>query len=218
MRLLSINVAQPVEVKFGGQLVPTSIFKKSVTAPVRVAILNLEGDRQADLTVHGGPDKAIYAYSWKNIEYWRKFLRRDDLGPGAFGENLTVDDLTDEEIAIGDELEIGTARFVVTQPRIPCFKLGIALNAPDFPKIFHYAGRNGFYLRVLQEGRVEAGDAIRQIQVASGERITIAEFVRITNAPNPAPEQLERLLRIESLPSSKKARLKSKFEGKSGDK
>ena len=218
MRLLSINVAQPVEVKYGSQLVPTSIFKKPVNAPVRVAFLNLEGDRQADLTVHGGPDKAIYVYSWKNIEYWREFLRRDDLGPGALGENLTVDNLTDEEIAIGDELEIGTARFVVTQPRIPCFKLGITLNAPDFPKIFHYAGRNGFYLRVLQEGRVEAGDAIRQIKVASGERITIAEFVRITNAPNPTPEQLERLLRIESLPSSKRARLKSKFEGKSGDK
>ena len=215
MRILSVNVAQPVKVKYGSQLVPTSIFKKPVTGPVRVAFLNLEGDRQADLTVHGGLDKAIYVYSWKNIEYWRMFLRRDDLGPGAFGENLTVDDLTDEEIAIGDELEIGTARFVVTQPRIPCFKLGIALNAPDFPKIFHYAGRNGFYLRVLQEGTLETGDAIGQIKAACGERVTVAEFMRITNAPDSTPEQLERLMRIRALSASRKASLLSRLEGRS---
>src|SRR5574341_557114 len=121
MRLLSINVASPTEVLSNGRRVRTSIFKKPVEGPVIVGAQNLAGDKQSDLRVHGGPFKSVYAYSTLNIEYWRSFLKRADLGPGSFGENLTVEGLTDGEIAVGDELEIGTARFIVTQPRIPCF-------------------------------------------------------------------------------------------------
>ncbi|MBI1984021.1 MAG: MOSC domain-containing protein, partial [Acidobacteria bacterium] len=155
-----VNVAQPKVIIVGGRRVRTGIFKTPVAGPVKVGRMNLDGDAQADLSVHGGPHKAVYAYSWKNVEFWRRELGRDDLGPGSLGENFTLDDLPDTEISIGDELEIGTARFLVTQPRLPCYKLGIALGLPDFPKIFHRSGRNGFYLRVLREGVIAVGDEV----------------------------------------------------------
>ena len=201
MKLLSINVASPSEVLASGRLVKTSIFKKPVAGPVRVGSQNLEGDMQSDLRVHGGPFKSVYAYSAANIDYWREFLKRPDLGPGSFGENLTVEGLTDAEIAVGDELEIGTARFIVTQPRIPCFKLGIALGLPKFPKIFHWAGRNGFYLRVLLQGRIESGDEIR-VFPSPAPRMTIAELVKLSNKKEVTPQELERILALDALTPS----------------
>ena len=201
MKLLSVNVALPAVVASNGKQVKTSIFKKPVARPVLVRALNLEGDEQSDLRVHGGIFKAVYAYSAQNIEHWRGYLRRDDLGPGSFGENLTVEGLTDPEIAVGDELEIGTARFIVTQPRIPCFKLGIAMGMPEFTKIFHWSGRNGFYLRVLREGRIEAGDEIR-ITPAREPRMTIAELVKLSNSKKLTPSQLERILALDALTPS----------------
>jgi MOSC domain-containing protein YiiM len=210
MKLISVNVAEPKVVIAGDQQIATAIFKKPVEGPVRVTALNLEGDRQADLRVHGGPDKAVYAYSWQNILYWRRELRRGDLGPGTFGENLTVDGLADGEIGIGDILEIGTARLQVTQPRIPCFKLGIALGLPDFPKRFHRAGRNGFYLRVLREGLLAAGDSIRLIPAEDANRMTIAEFVRLVRSGVPGAEDLARIMRLDALPQSWKDHLTEK--------
>ena len=214
MELISVNVAEPKVIIADGQRIKTAIFKKPVEGPVRVTALNLEGDRQADLTVHGGPDKAVYAYSWQNTTYWRRELQRDDLGPGTFGENLTVDGLTDEEIGIGDVLEVGTAHFLVTQPRIPCFKLAIALGLPEFPKLFHRAGRNGFYLRVLQEGLVAAGNSVRKTAAEHGNRMAIAEFVRIVTSRAPTHEELARIMRLEALPRSWKDRLTAKFEAR----
>jgi len=184
MKLLSINVALPRTVVEHGRRVETGIFKQPVRGPVKVTRLNIEGDRQADLSVHGGANKAVYAYSWKNVEYWREFLQRDDLGPGSFGENLTVDELPDTDISIGDVLEVGTARFQVTQPRFPCYKLGIALRRPDMVKTFEEGGRNGFYLRVLQEGTIQSGDEIKHIANSDPETITIAEFANIYRARN----------------------------------
>jgi MOSC domain-containing protein YiiM len=184
-----------------GQRVKTSIFKKPVAGPVVVRALNLDGDEQSDLRVHGGTHKAVYAYSAQNIEHWKEYLRRNDLGPGSFGENLTVEGLTDSEIAVGDELEIGTARFVVTQPRIPCFKLGIALGMPEFVKVFHWAGRNGFYLRVMNEGHVEAGNEIR-ITPGREPRMTISELVKLSNAKGLTPQQLARILALDALTPS----------------
>lgn len=214
MKLISVNVSLPKVVTVGGQHVETGIFKKPVSGPVKVRAHNLQGDRQADLSVHGGPDKAVYVYSRKSIEYWRTELNRDDLGPGTFGENLTVDELLDNGVAIGDELEIGTARFLVTQPRLPCFKLGIALGLPDFPKQFHRSGRNGFYLRVLREGTVEAGDAIQKIESADGTLITIAEFVRIATSKSFRQTDLERVLSLPALPRSWKTHLTEKFQAR----
>jgi len=214
MELISVNVAEPQAVIAGGQEFKTAIFKKPVRGPVRVKTLNLEGDCQADLRVHGGPDKAVYAYSWQNTLYWRHTLQREDLGPGTFGENLTVDGLTDGEIGIGDVLEIGTPRLQVTQPRIPCFKLGIALDLPEFPKLFHRAGRNGFYLRVLREGLLAAGDAIRLIPAEDGRRMTIAEFVRIATSKSFTAEELDRVLNLPALPHSWKTHLTEKLQAR----
>jgi MOSC domain-containing protein YiiM len=193
-----------------GQTVATGIFKKPVAGPVQVGRLNLAGDGQADLSLHGGPDKAVYAYSWKNTEFWRETLQRDDLRPGSFGENLTMDDLPDTEIAIGDELEIGSARFLVTQPRLPCFKLGIALGRPDFPKLFHHSGRNGFYLRVLKEGVVAADDPIRRIRSDDSERITIAEFTQVYMSRSVSRDEWRRLTALRGLPDSWKDWIRKK--------
>jgi MOSC domain-containing protein YiiM len=201
LRLISVNVAQPTEVRANGRLVRTSIFKKPVIGPVQVRAQNLEGDVQSDLRVHGGPYKSVYVYSARNIEYWRERLKRQDLGPGSFGENLTVEGLSDTEIAVGDELEIGTARFIVTQPRIPCFKLGIALGMPEFPKVFHWAGRNGFYLRVIEQGQIEAGEEIRVFPVRE-PRMTIAELVTLSNSKELIPRQLDRIMALEALTPS----------------
>ena len=214
MKLLSVNVSLPKIVTVDGQRVETGIFKKPVSGPVMVRSQNLEGDLQADLSVHGGPDKAVYVYSRKNIEYWRETLRRDDLRPATFGENFTVDELLENEVAIGDELEIGTARFLVTQPRLPCYKLGIALGLPDFPKVFHRSGRNGFYLRVLREGTIEAGDAIQKIESPNGARMTIAEFVRIATSKSLTDVDLERVLSLPALPRSWKIHLTEKLKAR----
>lgn len=214
MKLLSVNVSLPKIVTVDGQRVETGIFKKPVAEPVMVRSQNLEGDLQADLSVHGGPDKAVYVYSWKNIDYWRETLRRKDLGPGTFGENFTVDELLESEVSIGDELEIGSARFLVTQPRLPCYKLGIALGLADFPKVFHRSGRNGFHLRVLQEGTIEAGDTIRKVGPSDGQRMTIAEFVRIATSKSFTDADLERVLTQPALPRSWKIHLTEKLKAR----
>jgi len=216
MELLSINVAIPKVVTAYSRRVETGIFKQPVIGPVRVGTFNLEGDRQADLSVHGGANKAVYVYSWKNIEHWKKFLERDDLHPGSFGENLTLDDLADTEIFIGDELLIGTARFEVSQPRFPCYKLGIALGRPDVVKAFEESGRNGFYLRVLQEGTIRAGDKITRIANDEPGTVTIAEFANIYRARNAqgskiSSAEIARLLRLKALPEAVKSPLRKAF-------
>lgn len=212
MRLISINVSLPKTVDFNGRQVETGIFKRPVAGPVRVLALNLEGDRQADLKVHGGPNKAVYAYSWENIEHWRKVLDRADLAAGSFGENLTVDDLIETDVCIGDELEIGTARFQVSQPRLPCYKLGIAMGLPDFPRTFQRSRRTGFYLRVVKEGSISAGDSITRFKTTDAEPVTVADMVRIISAPRPKAEDVERVLRLAALTPGWKRQLTEKLE------
>ena len=200
MKLLSVNVSLPRHVSVHGREVDTGIFKQPVSGPIVVNKLNLQGDGQADLSVHGGPDKAIYIYPWENIQYWKKELRREDLGPGSFGENLTVEGLSEKEVAIGDEFAIGTARFVVTQPRLPCFKLALALETPSITKTFVESGRTGFYLRVLQEGALQAGDPIYPLPSREPERVTVAEFVELYRAKRATRDQIHRLLSLGALP------------------
>jgi MOSC domain-containing protein YiiM len=212
MTLLSVNVSLPQIIREENRQIQTGIFKKAVDGPVKVGKLNLEGDGQADLAVHGGSHKAVYAYSRKNIEFWRRELGRDDLEPGSFGENLTIDDLADTEIAIGDELEIGTARFVVTQPRLPCYKLGLAMGMPEFPKMFKYSGRNGFYLRVLREGILRAGDTVRKADCGDGPRMTVAEFASIVTRHTVTPDDLERIRQLKALPDTWKRRLEEELK------
>ncbi len=211
MKLLSINVAEPQVVLDYGRRVETGIFKKRVAGPVRVRFRNLDGDRQADLRVHGGPNKAVYAYTRENIEYWGKRLRRDDLGPGTFGENLTVEELFETDVAIGDEFEIGTARFQVSQPRLPCYKLGIALGRPEFPKTFQRSRRTGFYLRVLREGIISQDDEIRRFPTADAEPVTVAEMVRIISARRPSAEDVGRALKLAALSEGWKRQIMEKM-------
>jgi MOSC domain-containing protein YiiM len=199
MKILSINVALPKLVAYDGKEIPTGIFKSPVGGPVRVRALNLEGDGQADLENHGGPNKAVYAYAWSNVEYWKQALGRDDLHPGSFGENLTLDEFAEDAVAIGDELAIGSARFVVTQPRIPCFKLGLALGLPDFPKKFLASGRTGFYLRVLEEGTLQTGDIIERVVNREPARVTVREIAAIVETRQASDDLLRRIRSLRAL-------------------
>jgi MOSC domain-containing protein YiiM len=168
MKLMSVNVSVPIEVRHGDKLVSTGIFKKSVAGPVHVNGYNLVGDGQADLESHGGEYKAVYAYSLDHYEFWRKVLSREEMPFGQFGENLTVEGLDESRSCVGDRLQIGTAQFTVTQPRVPCYKLGIRLGNEKMPRLFSESARTGFYLRVLHEGTVEAGDPVEVIERGRG--------------------------------------------------
>ncbi len=160
MKLMAVNVGRPRAVVWRGRSITTGIFKDSVEGPVAVGRANLAGDGQADLEHHGGSDKAVYLYPHDHYAWWSRTLERDDLVAGIFGENLTVEGIDESVICIGDRLQIGSARFTVTQPRVPCFKLGLRFGDDAMPKRFTEAGRPGIYLRVDQEGVVQAGDTV----------------------------------------------------------
>lgn len=173
MKLLSIQVGRPQDIAAGREIVITSIFKKPVAGPVHVGYLNIDGDEQSDLTVHGGENKAVYFYASEHYPHWRAELPDLEFPYGAFGENFTVEGLLESEVAVGDRLVIGTAVFEVSQPRRPCYKLAVRFNRPDMVKLFHRSGRSGFYARVITEGNVEAGDEIKWERTSNG-RMTIA--------------------------------------------
>lgn len=174
MKLLSINVGQPREVPWQGDSILTSIFKDPVAGPVAVRTMNLEGDRQSDLTVHGGARKAVYVYPSEHYPFWRGELPEQDVPYGAFGENLTTSGFLEGSVRIGDRLTIGTSEFVVTQPRMPCFKLIIRFGRPDMVKRFMKSGRSGFYLRVTREGAIETGQSI-VLAARPGANATVSE-------------------------------------------
>lgn len=162
MKVLSVQVGRPRDVEWRGEVVNTGIFKTPVEGPVAVHYLNLDGDGQADLSVHGGQDKAVYAYPSEHYVTWQRELPELQFPHGAFGENLTVEGLLEDDVRIGDVLRIGSAEFVVTQPRQPCYKLALRFDRPDMPRRLLRTGRSGFYLRVLKEGALAAGDAIER--------------------------------------------------------
>jgi MOSC domain-containing protein YiiM len=164
MKVLSVNVALPRLVSWKGQTFNTGIFKKPVDGPVMMRQLDLDGDRQADLSVHGGPYKAVYAYPSEHYAFWRKELPGMDLPWGQFGENLTTEGLNEKDTHIGDVLRVGQATVQVTQPRVPCCKLAAKFQRDDILKRFLQSGRSGFYFAVIEEGLVAAGDAIERIQ------------------------------------------------------
>lgn len=178
MKIRSINVGRPREIEWNGRIVSTAIFKDTVSGPVDVKRTNLDGDGQADLTVHGGEDKAVYAYAAGHYPYWREQLPGFDLEWGAFGENLTLDDFTEESVRIGDEYAAGTARLIVSQPRMPCFKLGLRFGRDDMIDRFLASGRSGFYLRVAVEGTITAGQSFERIATTPAN-ITVAEAVAL---------------------------------------
>lgn len=168
MKLLSVNVSLPQAVPYRDGTVLTGIFKKPVGGRVMLRRLNLDGDGQADRAVHGGVDKAAYAYPHEHYAYWSRELGRTDFAFGQFGENFTVEGMPEDVVCIGDVFRIGAATVQVTQPRAPCHKLGIRMGMEAFPKVFMASGRTGFYLKVLEEGAVGAGDAFERIRAGAG--------------------------------------------------
>ncbi len=197
-RLLSLNVGRPRDVEWEGKTVRTAIWKDPVDGPRMVRRINIDGDDQADRLAHGGEHRAVFVYQIESYRYWERELGRDDFGYGQFGENFTVEGLADDEVCIGDRYRIGEALFEVTQPRVTCYRVGIRMNEPAMPSLLVAHHRPGFYLRVLEEGPVQAGDAIAK--VADGpERLTIAEVDALLYLPGKSRALLERALRVPAL-------------------
>ncbi len=199
MKLVSVNVSMPKTVDHLGRKVSSGIYNEPLAGRVMVRKLNVDGDGQADLTVHGGVYKAVYVYDLENIRHWRQELGRDDLVNGYFGENFTVEGMPDDQIHIGDVFRIGGALLEVTQPRVPCFKLEMKMDLPGFSRQFITSGRLGFYFRVLEEGEVGAGDLIERVQIGP-EKITVWELARLYYFDYNNQEKIRRLLRVPALP------------------
>jgi MOSC domain-containing protein YiiM/ferredoxin-NADP reductase len=197
-RVLSVNVGLPRDVSWQGRTIHTGIWKAPVKGARMVRRLNIEGDGQGDLVGHGGERRAVFVYQMDSYRYWQNHLGRNDFVYGQFGENFTVDGLSDAEVCIGDRYRIGGALFEVTQPRVTCYRLGIRLNEPEMAALVVKHGRPGFYFRVLEEGEVEAGDEITQ--TASGpERMSVFEINALLYLPGHPRDRLERALRIPAL-------------------
>lgn len=184
----------PALVRDNGREVLTAISKRPVSGKVHAGRLNLEGDRQADLKVHGGLLKAVYAYPSEHYGWWREELGGLEMPWGMFGENLTTEGVLEADVSIGERLRIGSAVFQVTQPRRPCYKLALKFGRADMVKRFWESGRSGFYLSVVEEGDVGAGDAVERMGGAKGEGVTVREVVELYLSPRPAREGLERAL------------------------
>ncbi|MDR3636797.1 MAG: MOSC domain-containing protein [Isosphaeraceae bacterium] len=201
MKVVSLSVGLPREVEWEGQTVLTSIYKAPVDRRLRVTTLNFEGDEQSDLTVHGGLDKAVYAYPSEHYAYWRNELPETDLPWAFFGENLTTEGLFESDVRIGDRFRVGSAEFIVTQPRLPCYKLGIRVGQMAFIKRFLKSGRTGFYFAVTTVGEVGAGDAIERIARAE-DGLTVSDIVNLYTVDAKNQELLRRATRSAALPES----------------
>ncbi|HEV8537807.1 MAG TPA: MOSC domain-containing protein [Bacteroidota bacterium] len=200
MKLISVNVSLPKEVQWEEGTVSTAIFKEPVRHRVKVYRRNLEGDKQADQTVHGGPDKAIYAYASEHYDRWKKDLRRADLPWGMFGENLTISGgLFESEIFIGDRFAIGTAELMAIQPRMPCYKLGIRFGTQRIVKQFAQSRRYGVYFRVIKEGELGAGDPVKLLG-RNLQTVSIQDVGRLLLEHNKDLSLIERAIGIDVLP------------------
>ena len=201
MKLISVNVGLPREVTWKGKTVTSGIFKTPVAGRVALRRHNLDGDQQADLSVHGGPTKAVYVYPSEHYAYWRSELPEIELAWGYFGENLTTDGLDEESVCIGDEFRVGTARVVVTEPRMPCFKLAIRFGRPDMVKRFLKSQRTGFYFGVVDEGEVEAGDEL-ELLARHPDGLKLADVTRLYTTEKANVALLRKAISVEVLPES----------------
>jgi MOSC domain-containing protein YiiM len=208
MKLVSLNVGKPREFEWMGKTVHTSIFKNPVTDQRKVSFLNIEGDQQSDLSVHGGINKAVYAYDLSNYEHWKKILHREDWQDGMFGENLTTAGLADEGVRIGNVYQIGTVRLQAIQPRFPCFKLNIRFGLRDMIERFMTEKRNGIYFKVVEEGSMCVNDEIKLIEPSS-YNVSIADYVNCYYSKGSDRQVLKTLLSISYLPE----RHRTVFEG-----
>src|SRR3954451_22367403 len=197
-RLLSVNVGGPREVEWQGRTVRTAIWKEAGDGPRMVRRINIDGDDQADRLAHGGEHRAVFVYQIDSYRYWERELGRDDFIPGQFGENFTVEGLPDDEVCIGDRYRSGEALFEVPQPRVTCYRVGIRMDEPAMPSLLVAHHRPGFYLGVLEEGPVQAGDGV--VKVGDGpERLTVADVDALLYLPGKSRALLERALRVPAL-------------------
>ena len=197
----SVNVGLPRAVAWKGRTVVTGIFKEPVAGRIAVKRLNLEGDRQADLTVHGGLEKAIYAYPAEYYPFWREQFPEMNLPWGMFGENLTISGLLDETVQIGDHFQVGSANMMVTQPRLPCYKLGLKFGRDDILKRFLQSELTGFYFAVLKEGEVAAGDPIRLLY-RDEHQVKVTDITRLYRQDKHNLDLLRRAMAVEALPQA----------------
>jgi MOSC domain-containing protein YiiM len=201
MKIISLNVGLPRLVLREGEPVSTGIFKEPIDGRVMMRTLNLDGDRQADLSVHGGPSKAVYVYPAEHYDLWKRELPEMDLPWGMFGENFTTTGLLEAEINIGDKFRIGTADVMVTQPRMPCYKLGLKFGRPDIIKRFLQSERTGFYLAVLKEGEVGAGDEFEPLARDAND-VRVIDITRLYTREKHNETLLRRAIEVEALPES----------------
>ncbi len=210
-RLVSLNVGGPREVPWEGKTVRTAIWKEPVDGPLMVRRINIDGDDQADRAAHGGEHRAVYVYQLDSYRYWEQELGRSDFTYGQFGENFTVEGLADDEVCIGDRYRIGGATFEVTQPRVTCFRLAIRMDEARMPSLLVAHHRPGFYLRVLEEGQVQAGDEIVRLQ-SGPEQLSVADVDGLLYLPNRSRRKLERALRIPALSEGWKGSFRALLE------
>lgn len=214
MKLISVNVGLPREVLWHGRRVSTGIFKEPVKSRVALRTLNLDGDGQADLSVHGGEYKAVYCYQLRHYEYWKAEFPDRDLPVGMFGENFTVDGPLEDSVFLGNRYAVGSAEVVVTQPRLPCYKLGIKFGDDDMVKRFFDTRRTGFYLKVAREGEVGAGDEMKPVS-SDPNRVPVSEIVRLY-ATKTYDERdvasVQRVLMVDAVPDSWKGYFRERAE------
>ena len=211
MLVLSVNVGLPRQIQWRGQTIETGILKEPVAGRVSVDRLNLHGDRQADLSVHGGEDKAVYAYPHEHYAFWKRELELEQLAPGAFGENLTVTGFAERDVRIGERWRIGSCELAVTEPRLPCFKLAAKFQRPDMIRRFLVSRRTGFYFRVLRPGELGAGDEIERLG-RDESAVSVADVVELFASKAPDPELVRRVRATESLPESWRAWIVERFQ------
>jgi len=215
MRILSVNVGLPREVSWQGKFVTTGIFKEPVKGPVMLRTLNLDGDGQADLTVHGGVSKAVYAYPSEHYAFWRAEFPEMNLSWGMFGENLTTEGLLEDAVYIGDRFRVGQTELMVTEPRMPCYKLGIKFGRVDIIKRFLASRRSGFYFAVMREGMVSAGDALELIG-REQQDISVAAITRLYAFEKDDVKALRRAVEVEALPENWKGYFRHQIEKQAG--
>jgi MOSC domain-containing protein YiiM len=206
MKIVSVNVGMPREVVWKGMTVQTGIFKDPVDRPVTISKLNLTGDQQADVTVHGGAAKAVYGYPAEHYEYWREELPEVSFSWGKFGENLTTEGLREDTLCIGDRLRVGSAVLTVTQPRMPCYKLALRFERDDMIKRFLTSRRSGFYFSVIEEGEVRAGSEV-EILSRDPHRVAVVDIARLYRGQTRDQELLQRAMNVSALPRNWKAEL-----------
>jgi MOSC domain-containing protein YiiM len=200
MKIFSLNVGVPRAIAVNAGTITTAIYKEPVAGRIKLRRLNLDGDRQADLTVHGGPYKAVYCYPHEHYAYWKKSMPNRDLPIGIFGENFTTEGMFEDTVHLGDEFAVGTAEVTVTQPRLPCYKLNLRFDDGFMVKRFLASGKSGFYLSVKKAGEVAAGDEF-EVVARDPQEISISEFNRLYIAKHYTPADVAAIARLEKIPA-----------------